>query len=383
MTETDTHPDAPSGTIDSLMAHINDWVRELGFADFGVTDTDFSAEKPRFEAWLNNGYHADMAWIKENTELRFSPNKLLEGCTRILSVRMNYLPESSPPIEQLKRSEKAYISRYALGRDYHKLMRKRLATLGKRIEQFANEHKLVEAPHSRAFVDSAPVLERPIAEKAGTGWIGKHTLLLTEDQGSWFFLGELMTNIPLPPSNTRKENKCGDCKACLQICPTDAFPKPYVLDAGRCISYLTIEHKGAIPEEFREPMGNRIFGCDDCQLICPWNKVPTHTKENDFQPRHNLNDSDLIDLFNWTEEAFLKNTEGSAIRRTGYENWLRNIAIGLGNANSDEAIQQTLAARRETVSPMVQEHIDWALERQRNPRRRKRKIKNNDRLRPI
>lgn len=357
------------------MQHLNIWVKELGFAEFGICDVDLSKEKDALEKWLAKGANGEMKWLADNTDLRLSPQSLVSGTARIISVRLNYLPEDTAPIGNLKQSRLAYVSRYALGRDYHKLMRKRLAKLGKKIENFAREHDVIEQPNTRAFVDSAPVLERPIAEKAGLGWVGKHTLLLNQEQGSWFFLGELFTNIPLPITVSKKQNRCGDCQACLHICPTDAFPNPYELDARRCISYLTIEFDGVIPEEFREPIGNRIFGCDDCQLICPWNKAPTHTKEQDFQPRHQLNNIDLIKLFNWSEEEFLHNTEGSAIRRTGYNNWLRNIAIALGNADKDLRIVEALKAKSGHVNSIVQEHIDWALMRQASTRRRKRKIK--------
>lgn len=366
---------SPDTAMQQLMQQIGIWVEELGFAEFGVSDIDLSANKNALINWLEQGHHGDMDWLSENIDFRLQPEKLVEGTCRIISVRLNYLPEDTAPVANLKNSTKAYISRYALGRDYHKLMRKRLAKLGKKIETFAHEHQLHQAPISRAFVDSAPVLERPIAEKAGLGWTGKHTLVLNAEQGSWFFLGELFTNIPLPLTTEAKANQCGDCKACMQICPTDAFPSEYELDARRCISYLTIEYDGVIPEEFREPIGNRIFGCDDCQLICPWNKVPTHTKEHDFQPRHQLSDIDLIELFNWSEETFLKRTEGSAIRRTGHQNWLRNIAIALGNAEKDIRIIETLKQKREHASALLIEHIDWAIERQLSSRRRKRKIK--------
>ena len=361
--------------IDKLMGYIETWAAELGFAEFGVSDLDLANERSSIESWLEKGYHGEMKWLAENTELRINPQVLVEGSLRIISVRLNYLPDDTAPIANLKESKRAYVSRYALGRDYHKLMRKRLAKLGARIEHFANEHKLVASPKTRAFVDSAPVLERPIAKKAGLGWVGKHTLVLNKNQGSWFFLGELFTNIPLPITQKTIEDGCGECSACMQICPTDAFTNAYELDARRCISYLTIEYDGVIPEEFREPIGNRIFGCDDCQLICPWNKTPTCTQEPDFSPRHQLDNITLLELFNWSESVFLENTQGSAIRRTGYRNWLRNIAIALGNAEKDLRILEALKQKKEQVDDVVKEHIDWAIERQLSPRRRKRKIK--------
>lgn len=359
-----------------LAAKIKTWGRELGFQQVAITDTDLGTARSGFEEWLTKGYHGDMQWLEANVEKRLHPEQLVPGAMRVISVRMDYLPGDTRQIQILKDSNKAYISRYALGRDYHKLIRKRLATLsGKILAEVPND----VAAEQRPFVDSAPVLERPLAAKAGLGWVGKHTLVLHEQAGSWFFLGELLTNLPLPVDNQPQENRCGDCKACLQVCPTDAFPKPYQLDARRCISYLTIENKGPIPEEFREPIGNRVFGCDDCQAICPWNKYARPTDENDFRPRHGLDNADLLTLFNWDEKTFLKNTEGSAIRRVGYERWLRNLSVGLGNAPSSDEIIAALLSRRGQISEMLDEHIDWALTQQRNPeRRRKRKIKNSD-----
>ena len=361
-----------------LLNNIKTWSQDLGFQDFGVSDVDLSAEEPRLRDWLDNKYNGTMKWLENNHEKRIYPAALHEGTIRILSFRMNYLPPDTNQIKTLTSSGKAYVSRYALGRDYHKLIRKRLQQLAKKIEAFALT-AYPEIPVSqRPFVDSAPVLERPIAQKAGLGWIGKHTLILNADEGSWFFLGELFTNIPLPISNNHQANQCGDCEACLKVCPTDAFPKPYVLDARRCISYLTIENAGPIPEEFREPMGNRVFGCDDCQAICPWNKNPTTTLEADFSPRHNLDNSDLLELFNWDEDTFLNNTSGSPIRRIGYDSWKRNLAIGLGNAetNSDmiNALETEVAS---TENSLLREHFEWALSRQRQVNhRRKRKIHN-------
>ncbi len=314
-----------------------------------------------------------MSWFERNEDKRLNPELLHPGTLRVLSFRMLYLPAQSAHIETLKDPNHAYIARYALGRDYHKLMRKRLAQLADQIFEAAKPM----IADQRAFVDSAPVLERPLAEKAGLGWVGKHTLLLHRDVGSWFFLGEIFTNLPLPVDDRPVANECGECTACLKVCPTDAFPKPYVLDARRCISYLTIEHKGPIPEAFREPMGNRVFGCDDCQAICPWNKLAKPTDEKDFKPRHQLDNSALLDLFLWDEATFLKRTEGSPIRRIGYELWQRNLAVGLGNAPPSEAIRAALAARLAQATPLVQAHISWALEAQSQPqKRRQRKIKN-------
>ena len=366
-----------SATLDyqPLAQQIKIWGRELGFQQVGIADIDLSQEEPRLQQWLERGYQGDMGWLAEHGNMRTRPAQLLPGTARVISVRLDYLPGDTRQIQVLKDPNKAYLSRYALGRDYHKLIRKRLAKLAAQIEAAARELH-ADAPQQRAFVDSAPVLERPLAAKAGLGWVGKHTLLLNSDAGSWFFLGEILTSLPLPVDHSEQPDRCGDCSACLKVCPTDAFPRPYELDARRCISYLTIEHKGVIAEEFREPMGNRVFGCDDCQAICPWNKYAKHTDETDFTPRHQLDNSDLLALFQWGEQEFLDNTAGSAIRRAGHERWLRNLAIGLGNAPPSAEIIAALEARRADCSAMVAEHIDWALERQRNPgRRRKRKIK--------
>jgi len=272
---------------------------------------------------------------------------------------MDYLPdETSSPGELLDHASKAYVSRYALGRDYHKLMRKRLARLAKLIEE------TVGPMGHRVFVDSAPVLEKPIAEKAGIGWIGKHTNLINRNAGSWFFLGEIYTDMQLP-SDVPATAHCGSCTACIDVCPTNAIVAPYELDARRCIAYLTIEHKGSIPTDLREGIGNRVFGCDDCQLMCPWNRYAQASQESDFAPRHNLDRADLIALFEWSESQWDARTRGSALRRAGYDGWLRNIAIGLGNAPYSTAIVTALRRRQPQASAMVGEHIDWALRQQR------------------
>ena len=361
-----------------LAADIKCWGRELGFQQVGITDIDLGAAEIRLKEWLAKDYHGSMEWLTAHGNKRSRPAELLPGTVRVISVRMDYLPGDTQQIQILKDPTKAYVSRYALGRDYHKLIRKRLSQLAKQIDNALPD----DYPHkgelqNRAFVDSAPVMERPLAEKAGLGWAGKHTLIINSSAGSWFFLGEIFTFVPLPIDEPSEKNQCGECTACLKVCPTDAFPAPYELDARRCISYLTIENKGAIPLEFREPMGNRVFGCDDCQAICPWNKYAQFTQETDFLPRHALADSDLVTLFNWTEAEYLKNTEGSAIRRVGYEGWLRNLAVGLGNAPSDANIVAALHNKRPQVRELVQEHIDWALAQQAKPNyRRKRKIQN-------
>lgn len=359
----------------NIARQIKHWALELGFQQAAITDTHLHKESARLQAWLEKNYHGQMQWLADNHDKRTRPELLLPGTLRVICVRMNYLPAGTEPIKILKSPEKAYVSRYALGRDYHKLMRKRLAALAEKIQELAGNGEIIQRP----FVDSAPVMERALATKAGLGWAGKHTLIINRNAGSWFFLGEIYTSLPLPVDEDPQEDQCGSCTACLKVCPTDAFPQPYELDARRCISYLTIENAGAIPEEFREPMGNRVFGCDDCQAICPWNKWAKPTDEQDFTPRHNLHDSDLVSLFNWTEQEFLDRTAGSPIRRIGYERWQRNLAVGLGNAPSDPDIVAALQRKRADASPLVQEHIDWALRQQASPQRtRRRKIKRVD-----
>lgn len=360
-----------------LAADIKRWGRELGFQQVGITDLDLSEQEARLQAWLAKGYHGSMEWMAAHGNKRSRPAELLPGTLRVICVRMDYLPGDTAQIKILKSPHKAYISRYTLGRDYHKLIRKRLSQLARRIDAaLPDDHPGKGELQNRAFVDSAPVMERALAEKAGLGWAGKHTLIINSNAGSWFFLGEIFTFLPLPVDQPEQPDRCGECTACLKVCPTDAFPRPYELDARRCISYLTIENKGAIPEEFREPIGNRVFGCDDCQAICPWNKYAQFTHETAFLPRHGLADSDLLDLFQWTEEEFLSRTEGSAIRRIGYEGWLRNLAVGLGNSPTTPETLAVLQNRRAACSPLVQEHIDWALAQLAQPgRRRKRKIR--------
>lgn len=377
------HPLVPmpdSLDYQQLASDIKSWGRELGFQQVGITDIELGEQEARLQEWLAKGYHGSMDWLAAHGNKRSRPAELLPGTVRVISVRMDYLPGDTQQIKILKDPAKAYVSRYALGRDYHKLIRKRLGQLAQQIDAaLPADHPRKGELQNRAFVDSAPVMERPLAEKAGLGWAGKHTLIINSSAGSWFFLGEIFTFLPLPIDQPEQPNQCGECTACLKVCPTDAFPRPYELDARRCISYLTIENKGAIPEEFREPIGNRIFGCDDCQAICPWNKYAQLSGETAFLPRHGLADSDLVDLFNWTEAEFLTNTEGSPIRRVGYEGWLRNLAVGLGNAPTDARIIEALNQKRPACSPLVQEHIDWALNQQmQSTRRRKRKIVRQD-----
>lgn len=360
----------------TLRAQISEWGKALGFQQVGIADANVSEERERLNQWLDNGYHGTMKWMEDRRDLRLNPGELHPGALRVISARMDYLPEGTELVNVLKNPNKAYISRYALGRDYHKIIRKRLAQLANKIEEFCQEHQLFNDLSQRAFVDSAPILERPLAAKAGLGWVGKHTLILHPEAGSWFFLGEILTNLPIPYDEKTQENQCGTCQACLQVCPTNAFPKPYELDARRCISYLTIEHEGSIDEEFREVMGNRVYGCDDCQAICPWNKYAQFTDENDFTPRHQLSSPELLALFLWDEDTFLEKTAGSPIRRIGYVKWLRNISIGLGNSPSNPNIIQALKDRlQEPWESWLLEHFEWALARQTQPpKRRLRKL---------
>ena len=350
--------------LDNLAQEIKRWSKELGFQDVGISDTDLSAAEKVLNDWLSKNYHGDMDWMAKHGSKRSHPGELVPGTLRVISVRLDYLPESMQTCRSLlEQPGQAYISRYALGRDYHKLLRQRLQRLANKIKTLTDTLGFNNLGY-RVFVDSAPVLEKAIAEKAGLGWIGKHTNLLQKQIGSWFFLGELYINLPLP-IDTPAENHCGTCTSCMEACPTNAFIAPYKLDARKCISYLTIENKGAIAEEFRSQIGNRIYGCDDCQLFCPWNRFAGQSSETDFSPRHNLNNTDLITLFNWTENEFLNNLEGNAIRRIGYQAWLRNIAVALGNAlNSSPGnaeIRTALTSRIAGCSELVREHIEWAL----------------------
>jgi epoxyqueuosine reductase len=344
-------------SMNDLANEIKRWGQELGFQQIGITDTDLQKYEQRFNAWLAQGMHGEMNYMERHGNKRTRPDELIPGTVRVISARMDYLPPDTAALEVLGDDKKAYISRYALGRDYHKLMRKRLDQLAQKISAAAAQSGY------RVFCDSAPVLEKAIAEKAGLGWIGKHTNLINSKAGSWFFLGEIYTDIPLPVDTPIEKSHCGSCTACIEVCPTQAIIAPYVLDARRCISYLTIELRGSIPVELRPLIGNRVYGCDDCQLFCPWNKFARVTNERDFHPRERLLAPQLIDLFNWSEEEFLKYTEGSAIRRIGYECWLRNIAVALGNAPYDDAIIAALQGRLQHPSELVREHVEWALTR--------------------
>jgi epoxyqueuosine reductase len=343
--------------LEALLQNIRQWASELGFQQIGITGVDAGEHEAYLQQWLDAGYHGGMAYMARHGSKRARPQELVPGTLRVISVRMDYLAQDTQPLEILAAPDKAYISRYALGRDYHKLVRRRLSALATRIETEAG------GGHYRAFVDSAPVLERAAAERAGLGWIAKNTMLINADAGSWFFLGEIFTDLPLPVDPPHSSKHCGSCTACLDICPTAAFTGPFQLDARRCISYLTIEHHGSIDPQLRPLMGNRVFGCDDCQLCCPWNKFAKATDERDFKPRHGLADAELVTLFLWDEATFLATTEGSAIRRIGYERWLRNLAVALGNAPRTDPVINALLQRRHYPSPLVQEHVAWALQR--------------------
>ncbi|WP_233520566.1 tRNA epoxyqueuosine(34) reductase QueG [Flocculibacter collagenilyticus] len=340
-----------------LAENIKLWGQELGFQQIGISDVDLAEHEAGLTEWLNNNYHGEMDYMANHGLKRARPNELVPGTLRVISARMDYLPPNAQFAKTLSQPNIGYISRYANGRDYHKLIRNRLKKLAQKIQQEVADLGF------RPFVDSAPVLERQLAEKAGLGWTGKHSLLLNKQAGSWFFLGEIFIDIPLPVDQPVEEG-CGKCVACMTICPTQAIVEPYVVDARRCISYLTIELKGAIPEEYRPLLGNRIYGCDDCQLVCPWNRYAQLTKESDFHQRPALFNQSLLSLFAWDEETFLKNTEGSAIRRIGFERWQRNIAVALGNAPFDQSILDALTNQLLTASDLVKEHIEWAINQQ-------------------
>ena len=339
----------------AIIETIQAWARELGFQDIGFTGVNLHEHEAYLEKWLQAGYHGTMDWMDRHGSKRSRPSELVPGTCTVISCRMDYLPDAADSWKILENSEKGFVSRYALGRDYHKLIRSRLAKLAERIRDE------LACGTFRAFVDSAPVLERAVAEQSGLGWIAKNTMLINESAGSYFFLGEIYTDIPFMPSDPKEEKHCGSCSACMVACPTDAFVAPFVLDARRCISYLTIEHKGSIDEALRPKMGNRIYGCDDCQLVCPWNKFATTSPEPDFAPREGLDQADLVTLFAWTEKEFEERLQGSPIRRIGHERWLRNIAVALGNAETTQEIVNALRSKQDTSSPLVKEHIAWDL----------------------
>ncbi|MDA8383351.1 MAG: tRNA epoxyqueuosine(34) reductase QueG [Betaproteobacteria bacterium] len=345
----------------ALAADIKRWGRELGFQGVGIADTDLTGSAGGLRSWLGDGCHGDMHYMAKHSAERADPGALVPGTVRIITARMDY----HPPLARASRSvltedTLAFISRYALGRDYHKLMRRRLQQLADRLEQAVGPLRY------RAFSDSAPVMEVELARKAGLGWRGKHTLLLSREHGSWFFLGELYVDLPLPVDEPGSSH-CGTCAACLAACPTQAFVAPYRLDARRCISYLTIEHRGSIPIDLRPLFGNRIYGCDDCQLVCPWNRFAQPSDETDFRVRQGLDDVALVALFAWSEAEFATRLAGSPIRRIGHERWLRNIAVALGNAATSKAIVAALESKRDHASPLVREHVAWALARHAAP----------------
>lgn len=336
---------------------LQDKARELGFQQLGISGVELGRHEAYLQKWLDQQHHGTMEYMARHGSKRSRPNELEPGTLRVISVRLDYLGDTMRHSNQvLQNPEQAYIARYALGRDYHKMMRKRLQKLAEWMQQELGQM------HYRVFVDSAPVLERAIAEQAGLGWTGKNTNIIHREHGSWFFLGEIYTDMPLPISEPQTGH-CGNCRACLDLCPTRAITAPYTLDARRCISYLTIEHFGPIPVELRPLLGNRIYGCDDCQLVCPWNRFAHISTEEDFMPRHGLDSARLSELFSWDEQVFLQRTEGSPIRRLGHERWLRNIAVALGNYRGPhyESIRTTLTTRLNHPSELVQEHVQWAL----------------------
>ncbi len=353
-----------------MVSHIRAWARELGFSQIGVTGVDLSSAEGPFADWLSRGFHGDMAYLAAHGAKRARPAELVPGTVSVITARLDYLPASTQEgwqaieFARLQRPGEAIVSLYARGRDYHKVLRGRLQKLCDRIEAEVGPFG------HRVFTDSAPVLEAELAVRSGQGWRGKHTLVLNREAGSMFFLGEIYLDIALPASlraGERVADHCGSCSACVDICPTQAILAPGLLDARRCISYLTIEHHGSIPIELRPLIGNRIYGCDDCQLICPWNKFAQRSALPDFDEREGLTGQQLVTLFNWSEEEFLRHTEGSPIRRIGHERWLRNVAVGLGNAlaNADNAeIRQALQQRADHPSALVREHVSWALARQ-------------------
>lgn len=339
-----------------LAQNIRAWGKNLGFSQVGITDTNLSNEEAGLMSWLDSGFHGEMNYMAKHGSLRTKPADLLPGALSVITCRMNYWPESRDAESVLLEPETAYISRYALGRDYHKVMRQKLGKLADKIHEAIGDYNF------RVFTDSAPVMEVALARKTGLGWRGKHTLLLSREAGSLFFLGEIVTNLPLQ-SDLPADEHCGNCSACLDICPTKAIIAPYRLDARKCISYLTIEHRGSIPEPLRPLLGNRIYGCDDCQLICPWNRFAKKSVLPDFQVRHGLDTASLIELFAWDEATFMKNMAGTAIYRIGHTQWLRNLAVALGNAPSSTPIVNSLKTRCDHFSPLVREHVEWALSR--------------------
>lgn len=342
----------------ALAARIKEWGRALGFQAVGIGDIHLAWAEARLMEWLARGFHGEMDYMAKHGGKRARPEELVPGTRRVISVRMDYYPPNAADSWKIMQDgSRAFISRYTLGRDYHKVMRQRLEQLVQKIREEAGDFGY------RVFTDSAPVLEVELAAMAGIGWRGKHTLLLSQGHGSWYFLGEIYIDLPLPP-DSQESTHCGTCERCIEVCPTGAIIAPYVLDARRCISYLTIEYKGVIPVQYRPLIGNRIYGCDDCQLVCPWNRFAQPSAEPDFSVRHGLDDISLLELFAWEEADFRERLAGSAIYRIGHDQWLRNIAVALGNAPPDPAIARALEARLDHPSDLVHEHVVWALRRQ-------------------
>ncbi len=347
--------------MQTLSTLIKQWGRELGFNQIGITDTNLQLAESEHQAWIKKGFHGDMDYMAKHGTKRTRPAELVPNTIRVISARLDYLPPHAADSEAiLQQGDKAFISRYALGRDYHKVMRSKLQKLCEKIQSSLPQTNTTGFQY-RVFTDSAPVLEVALAEKAGLGWRGKHTLLINKARGSWFFLGEIYTNLPLTIDQP-SANHCGTCTSCIEVCPTQAIVAPYEVDARRCISYLTIELKGSVPVALRPLIGNRVYGCDDCQLFCPWNKFAQHTQEPDFHIRHGLDDIRLMECFGWSEEMFNQYMAGTAIYRIGYEQWLRNIAIGLGNAPSSAETIAALKSREHDPSALVREHVAWALQ---------------------
>ena len=334
------------------------WAKDLGFQQIAITDINLKQYEPYYIDWLKKGFNGSMSYLTRNSDKRLAPDKLEIGTCRVISARMNYLYQGVQPVQVLENPSNGYIARYALGRDYHKVMRTRLAKLAKKIDEATDTEG-----NYRAFADSAPILEKPLGEKAGLGRIGKNGLLLDKNEGSWFFLGEIYTNLPLPVSDKQSSNECGRCEACINNCPTNAILDNKQIDARKCISYMTIESRDPIPVNFRELIGNRIFGCDACQIYCPANHPSTTTKESDFAPRHQLDSPDLLELFSWSEKTFTEKTRGSAIRRINYAQWKRNLAVALGNGKRTQQTLAALESSRDNAPDLAKEHIDWAIGR--------------------
>ena len=355
-------PDSDTATradlVTQALGGLEQWARELGFAHCAVARLDLAADNAHLANWLAANYHGSMAYMRDRASLRAAPANLVPGTLSVIALRMDYLPEPLYKAwAQLENTEGAYIARYALGRDYHKTIRQRLQQLAERLGE------LIGPFGFRVFSDSAPVLERALARNAGLGWIGKHTNLIARRDGSLFLLGEIYTDLLLPTSSVEETDHCGTCSRCIDVCPTAAIIAPYRLDARRCISYLTIESADSIPEDLRPLLGNRVFGCDDCQLVCPWNRYARQSEVVDFAPRHGLDSASLVELFAWSAADFEQRTRGSPLRRISHEQWLRNLAVGLGNAPSSPAVLAALTARSAHPSALVREHVAWALAR--------------------